>query len=95
MTSGKSELFALIRETLGDDAEPLIQKIRHHFGGDKVYIPTLDNGDRERGIKMLKQGMSVDDVATRLGYHRTTVWRWWRGRRLIQQSTFASREWEL
>jgi hypothetical protein len=95
VTNGRCELFALLQDALGDNAEPVIHRIKSELGGSRVYIPANDAADRQRALKLLRQGMSVDDVASRLGYHRTTVYRWWRARPTLPARHFARSEWEL
>ena len=94
--NGRCDLFELIREMV-DDPDPVIAEIQARLGGARISIPA-NNGnleDRKRALKLLRSGLSIEQVAQRLGYHRTTIWRWWNARRTISNSGFGSDEWNL
>jgi transcriptional regulator of acetoin/glycerol metabolism len=96
--NGRCELFDLIRDHVTDaDADALIDCIRDQIGGQHVYIPASrkTESDRERALQMLRSGSSVEHTATTLGYHRTTIWRWWRQRKVASVPSLARDDWTI
>ncbi|HOW76818.1 MAG TPA: helix-turn-helix domain-containing protein [Candidatus Competibacteraceae bacterium] len=63
----------------------VIGALRHDWGGERHYIPLSDRAARDTEISgLLRNGVSISAIATRIGISRNTV------RKVIRQD-----EWSL
>lgn len=52
----------------------------------RLLNPTTQNYLRTQAIRLREQGKGTGEIATYLGVHRTTVWKWWRKYQLVGES---------
>ena len=80
----------LPQETCRRLASRIEDSLMRDFGGSNVYVPAKPRATREEGLRLLRDGVSIERVARRLHVHRSTVYRWWQSRPLLDYPPKAS-----
>ena len=57
-------------------ADRVVRAIQVELGGEQHYISTAPDARRAEAVRMLRSGMTTDEVARELGVHPSTVYRW-------------------
>ena len=90
----REEIRRALQVTTDPDAaaDQVVSRIRRQWAGEQVYIRQPQE-KRAEALAMLRQGKSAEAVASSLGVHVSTVYRWRQARR--DSTGLGSRDWVL